>query len=89
MANSAPAFHHISSAVITVRADHAAHVLRLLESMTDVEVHAHQGTKIVAVLEGPNTGILGENLTRIALFDGVITANMVFEHIEKLEGDQT
>lgn len=54
--------------------------------MRDVEVYAHEGGKIVVVIEGTSTGAMGDYLTRIALLDGVIAANMVFEHIEAEEG---
>jgi nitrate reductase NapD len=50
--------------------------------MKNVEVHGHGGGKIVIVIEGTSTGMMGECLSRISLFDGVISANMVFEHIE-------
>ena len=82
-------FHHISSAVITILPGRMDDVLAMLEPLPDVEVRAHEGGKIVIVLEGSSTGVLGERLAHIALLDGVITANMVFEHIEKLEAAQT
>ena len=67
----APRYHHISSAVVS--------------AMRDVVVHAHEGGKIVVVIEGACTGVMGDCLTRIALLDGVVAANMVFEHIEAEE----
>ena len=60
-------------------------VLAQLSAMQDVEVHGHEGGKIVVVIEGASTGAMGDRLTRIALLDGVIAANMVFEHIEQEE----
>ena len=48
-------------------------------------MHGHQGGKIVVVIEGKSTGEMGDRLTRIALLDGVIAANMVYEHIEQEE----
>jgi nitrate reductase NapD len=50
-----------------------------------VEVHASDGSRIVITIEGPNSGMLGETLTTISLMDGVIAANMVFEHIDQAE----
>src|SRR5213595_3562831 len=73
-------YHHISSAVVSVLPAMVYRVLAELSAMHDVEVRAHQGGKIVVVIEGANTGAMGDHLTRIALLDGVITANMVFEH---------
>ena len=81
----AGAAHHISSAVVTVLPRRMPDVLEQLSTLDGVEVHLAQDSKIVVVIEGPTTGALGDCLTRIALLDGVITANMVFEHIEKQE----
>lgn len=77
--------HHISSAVISVLPAMMDTVLLHLSAMQDVEVHGHEGGKIVVVIEGPSTGAMGDRLTRIALLDGVIAANMVYEHIEQEE----
>ena len=71
--------HHISSAVVTAHPAKAAVVRRVLEGMPGVEVHACQATRIVITIEGPDSGSLGGTLVQIALLDGVITANMVFE----------
>jgi nitrate reductase NapD len=60
-------------------------VLARLAAMPAVEVHGYQGGKIVVVVEGPSTGAMGDHLTRIALLDGVVAANMVYEHIETVE----
>ena len=53
-------------------------------AMRDVEIHGHEGGKIVVVIEGTSTGVMGD-LSRISLLDGVIAANMVFEHVETEE----
>jgi nitrate reductase NapD len=63
-------------------------VLARLSGMDGVEVHGHQDGRIVVVIEGPGTGALGDSLTRIALLDGVVAANMVFEHIEVEEATE-
>jgi nitrate reductase NapD len=60
-----------------------------LQEMPGVEVHASDGTRIVVTIEGPSTGMLGETLTRISAMDGVISANMVFEHIDEAEDAAT
>ncbi|MGI6852191.1 chaperone NapD [Mesorhizobium sp. 1B3] len=83
------AAHHISSAVISVRPGNLQDVLTELSKLDGVEVHATGNSKIVVVIEGPNTGVLGDRLTRMALLDGVISANMVYEHIDKQEVAET
>ncbi|MBB4279223.1 chaperone NapD [Rhizobium mongolense] len=74
--------YHISSAVIATMPARTEGVLAALAGMENVEIHGHAGGKIVVVIEGTSTGVLGECLSRISLLDGVIAANMVFEHVE-------
>ncbi|WP_087005832.1 chaperone NapD [Rhizobium sullae] len=77
--------YHISSAVIATLPARTEDVLAVLAGMGNVEVHGHAGGKIVVVIEGTSTGMLGECLSRISLLEGVIAANMVFEHVEMEE----
>nr|WP_298093962.1 chaperone NapD [uncultured Shinella sp.] len=79
--------HHISSAVIATKPGGIDGVLAALAGFGNVEVHGADKGKIVIVIEGPSTGVLGDTLMRISLLDGVIAANMVFEHVE-MEGDE-
>jgi nitrate reductase NapD len=81
---------HISSAVVSVLPAHRENVVRLLADMDGVEVHHQSQFKIVIVLEGPDSGVLGARLAEIASIEGVLSANMVFEQIERLAdlGDQ-
>lgn len=79
--------HHISSAVIAAKPDGLDSVLAALAGLDNVEVHGADKGKIVVVIEGPSTGVLGDTLMRISLLDGVIAANMVFEHVE-MEGNE-
>jgi len=75
--------HIISSAVVTVKPGHFDAVVAALGGLPLTEVKAAQGNKIVVVLEGATRGEVGGRLTHIALIDGVISANMVFEHVEE------
>ena len=75
---------HISSAVVSVLPVHRENVIRLLSDMDGVEVHHQSPSKIVIVLEGPESGVLGARLAEIASMEGVLSANMVFEQIERL-----
>jgi nitrate reductase NapD len=56
-----------------------------LAEMPGVEVHAGDGSRIVITIEGPSSGMLGETLARISMIEGVIAANMVFEHADDWE----
>ena len=77
--------HHISSAVVFALPARREELGRQLVAMQGVEVHASDGSRIVITIEGPSSGMLGETLTRISAMDGVVSANMVFEHVEQQE----
>jgi nitrate reductase NapD len=79
--------HHISSAVIAAKPGCLDAVLAALASFENVEVHGADKGKVVIVIEGPSTGVLGDTLMRISVLDGVIAANMVFEHVEMEEDE--
>ena len=72
----------ISSAVVTLLPGRESEVLARLSGMSGVEQRAHEGRKLVLVLEGESSGAVGGLLAQIAVMDGVISANMVFEHTE-------
>lgn len=75
----------ISSAVLSVLPQRMADVLRQLSQLDGVEVHAARASRIVVVIEGTSSGALGESLVRMSLLDGVIAANMVYEHADVRE----
>lgn len=74
--------YHVSSAVVVALPAMADSVLAALARMENVEVYGHEGGKIVVVIEGTTTGMLGEALSTISTLEGVVAANMVFEHVE-------
>ena len=77
--------YHVSSAVVSVKPDSKDAVLAALPALPGVDVHAADQSRIIITIEGHSTGELGDRLTSIAVMDGVIAANMVFEHSEKEE----
>lgn len=76
------AMHIISSAVVSVMPGRREAVVEALVGMSGAEVRAAEGSKIVVILEGADRGEVGGRLLRIADLDGVVSANMVFEHVE-------
>ncbi|WP_205927281.1 chaperone NapD [Rhizobium sp. P32RR-XVIII] len=76
---------HISSAVVMTKPGSLEPTLASLAQMPGVEVHGHASGKIIVVIEGEGPNVLGDRLHRISLLDGVISANMVFEHVEREE----
>lgn len=85
LTGSLPHKHHISSAVVVALPARREAIAGQLATMPGVEVHAGDGSRIVVTIEGPTSGMLGETLARMSMIDGVISANMVFEHIEEAE----
>ena len=73
---------HISSAVVSVLPEHRDAVLRALAALPDVETHQSNASKIVIVMEATESGILGGRLAEIATWQGVLSANMVFEQAD-------
>lgn len=80
---SAEATIHISSAVVSVLPAWRDEVLRALAELPDVEIHQRDNRKIVIVMEAAESGIIGGRLAQIACWQGVLSANMVFEQIER------
>jgi len=74
--------HCISSAVVLARPERADEVAARIMRL-GAEIGAIQDGRIVVVLEGPSPGALGTLLGAIGGLDGVLAANMVFEHIEE------
>jgi periplasmic nitrate reductase NapD len=80
---TAEATIHISSAVVSVLPEWRDDVLNALAQLPDLEVHQHDARKIVIVMEAADSGILGGRLAEIACWQGVLSANMVFEQVAR------
>ena len=76
---------HISSAVISVLPQRQEEVMRSLAALPDLEIHHKGNGKIVVVMEASDSGLIGARLADIAGWPGVLSANMVFEQVERLE----
>ena len=74
---------HISSAVVSVLPERRDEVLRALAALPDLEIHNRDARKIDIVMEGPESGVIGARLAEIACWRGVLSANMVFEQVER------
>jgi nitrate reductase NapD len=73
---------HISSAIVSVLPDRRICVLRRLAALPGIEVHHVEHFKIVIVLEADEVGAIGSRLAEISTWDGVLSANMVFEQTD-------
>lgn len=77
--------HLISSAVVTTLPGREEATAAIIAAMPGLEVMALGRGKIIVVLEGGSAGEVGNLLTEIAGMAGVVSATMVFEHVEELE----
>ncbi|ALA20025.1 MULTISPECIES: chaperone NapD [unclassified Chelatococcus] len=75
---------HISSAVVRTLPDRCAEVVKRVGTLPDTEIHHVADGRIVVVMEGPDSATLGGRLATIATFDGVLSANLVFEQVTTL-----
>ncbi|RCW88272.1 chaperone NapD [Paracoccus lutimaris] len=80
-----PGRYHISSAVVSIVPGRETEVLSVLPSLPGVELHMTEGSRAVVTIEGRSLREMGDRLTDIAKMDGVVAANMVFEHSEEEE----
>ncbi len=67
---------------MSTKPEDMADVAARLNGLPDTEVHHAYGGKIVIVMEGPDQDAIGGRLAGIALMDGVLSANLVFEAID-------
>lgn len=79
---------HISSAVISVLPARCHAVAQAIATMPGTEIHYQTDSKIVIVIEASNNGAVAERLTDIAALHGVLSANLVFEQIDRPEDYQ-
>jgi nitrate reductase NapD len=84
MTGAKPDVVHISSAVVRALPERAAAVIEAIDRLAGAEVFHAEGSKIVVVLEGASSGALAAMLSEINLIEGVVSANLVYEHVEPL-----
>lgn len=75
---------HISSAIVSVLPNRRDEILGRLSALAGVEIHHVESFKIVVVLEADEAGAIGSRLAEIATWNGVLSANMVFEQATQL-----
>ena len=73
---------HISSLVVHSRPEREAVIAERLAGMAGLEIHASSGGKLVITLETATETEVVERLTAIQLLEGVLSATLVFHHLE-------
>ncbi|WP_207462833.1 chaperone NapD [Azospirillum sp. SYSU D00513] len=76
---------HTASLLVHVNPDKRDAVHGLISAMPGAEIHAEQGGKLVVTVEGPNEGWIADRMTAMHLLDGVLSAVLVFHHVETLD----
>lgn len=75
---------HVASAVVTAWPKDREAVARLIAELPGTEIRHTEGSRIIVVMEATENGAIGARLLEIALMEGVLSANLVFEQSESL-----
>lgn len=81
---------HIASLVVHAQPEAAMAAAAAIAAMPGAEVPFRDGTRLVVTLETADEAEILDNLTRIQLLDGVLSAALVYHHAEPspdLQGD--
>jgi periplasmic nitrate reductase NapD len=76
---------HIASLVLRARPEAVQGVRQALAETTGAEIHAADGGKLVVTLETANESELAEEMTRLGLLDGVLSAVLVYHEVAAAE----
>jgi periplasmic nitrate reductase NapD len=76
---------HISSVVVRTAPERSAEVEAAIALLEGCEVFHAENGKIVVVIEGPSSGVVGDRLAAMSLLDGVYAAGLVYEQVETLQ----
>ncbi len=68
----------ISGIAIQLNPENSETVQQQLQSINDLEIHAQEGSKIVATLENRTPGEMSNTLEQIQDIDGVLLVNPVY-----------
>lgn len=74
---------HISSLVVQVRPDSLLAVRDAITALPGTEIHAESELgKLVVVLDVESAAVLSERMDQIQKLPGVLSASLVFHHVE-------
>lgn len=76
---------HISSAVIRCLPAAVETVGDSIAALDMAEVVHVENNKIIVIIEGSSSGMVGDCLTQISAYEGVVSAAMVYEQVEPVE----
>ncbi|WP_448208084.1 chaperone NapD [Azospirillum sp. sgz302134] len=79
---------HVASILVHLRPERREAVRAAVAVLPGTEIHAEEGGKMVVTVEGPHEGWIADRMTALHLLDGVLSAVLVFHHVEP-NGDGT
>lgn len=86
---SMPAEWHIASILVHLRPERREAVRAAVAAMAGVEIHADEAGKMIVTVEAPNEGRIADRMTAMHLLDGVMSAVLVFHHVEPAGAEET
>ena len=78
---------HLASLLLHVRPDRQPAVRAAIEAMPGTELHIEESGKMVVTVEGPHEGWIADRMTAMHLLGGVMSAVLVFHHVEPAGGE--
>jgi periplasmic nitrate reductase NapD len=76
---------HISSLIVQAMPDTMPAVNASVSAMPGLEVHAVEAGKMVVVLETADEGEIVARLSEINLLDGVMSVNLVYHQVDRVD----
>lgn len=76
---------HIASLLVHFQPEMRDSVRTAIVAMEGAEIHIAEETKLVVTVEGPHEGFIADRMTAMHLLDGVLSAVLVFHHVEPAE----
>lgn len=78
-----PEESHVSSLIVHVQHDRVNALRAKISGMPGAEIHAVERGKMIVTLETANEGEIVARLNEISLCDGVMSAALVYHHVER------
>ncbi|MBP2292060.1 chaperone NapD [Azospirillum rugosum] len=79
---SMPAEWHIASILVHLRPERSDAIRAAVSAMPGTEIHIEEAGKMIVTVEAPNEGRIADHMTAMHLLDGVMSAVLVFHHVE-------
>lgn len=74
--------YHVCGLLLMARPEQVPSVTRALQAMPNVELHAHDGGRLVVTVEGSAYQECAEHMNRLAVLSGVASSSLVYHRVD-------